>query len=87
MTYTRRNQGVCSESTTVELNENGTIDSVIVAEGCDGNLTGLCALLAGMPAEKAIALLSGIQCEGQPNSCPHQISLCLSEALNKQCSK
>ena len=86
MTHTRRNVGVCSKSTTVELSDNGTIETVTVTSGCAGNLTGLCRLLSGMPAQKALNALSGVECEGRGNSCPHQISLCLAEALAKQTS-
>ena len=82
MTYTRRNKGVCSTSTTVTLDASGCIESVHVEDGCDGNLQGVCALLRGMPAQEGIRRLQGIQCEGSDNSCPRQISLCLQEALN-----
>lgn len=83
MTHERRNRGVCSEKTTVELAADGTIVSIAVEDGCDGNLKGLCSLLAGMPAAEAIPRLEGIRCESKATSCPHQISLCLAEALEK----
>ena len=43
-TYTQANRGVCSRSTTVQLNDDGTIHSVEVMGGCNGNLKGICAL-------------------------------------------
>jgi uncharacterized protein (TIGR03905 family) len=52
-----------------------------VADGCDGNLKGLCALLRGRPAAEAIQALRGIRCDDKPTSCPDQIALCLCEAL------
>ncbi len=83
MTHTRNNKGVCSTRTVVELSANGTIDSIAVDHGCDGNLKGLCALMVGMPATSAIERLQGITCDGRNNSCPHQISECLTEALEQ----
>lgn len=83
MTYTRKNNGVCSTSTTVELDDNGLIQQVRVTGGCDGNLKGVCALLSGMPAAEAANRLSHICCDNRPTSCPQQISLCLHEALEK----
>lgn len=81
MTHTRKNQGTCSRSTTVELDANGIIQKVAVADGCDGNLKGVCALLQGRSAKDAIAILQNVRCEDKATSCPHQISLCLEEAL------
>ena len=81
MTYTRKNKGVCSRHTTVELGPGNIIQSITVEDGCDGNLQGVCALLAGQPAQEAIARLKGIRCERKATSCPDQIALCLEEAL------
>lgn len=81
MTHSRPNRGVCSGRTTVELNDDGTIQSIRVTDGCEGNLTGLCTLLAGLDAGDAAARLRGIRCGRKATSCPDQISLCLEEAL------
>ncbi|MDL2327701.1 TIGR03905 family TSCPD domain-containing protein [Ruminococcaceae bacterium OttesenSCG-928-A11] len=83
MTYKRRNQGTCSSTTTVEMNQDGIITHIAVDDGCDGNLKGVCALLRGRSAREAIPVLEGIRCEDKPTSCPQQIALCLSEALEK----
>ena len=83
MTYTRKNQGTCSLSTTVELDENGVIRRAQVDDGCDGHLKGLCALLQGRDAREAIAILRDVRCEDKATSCPHQIALCLEEALSQ----
>ena len=82
MTYTRKNRGVCSSSTTVTI-EDGMIQSVSVESGCDGNLKGVCALLKGRRAEDAIEAMRGIHCGRRSTSCPDQISLCLQEALEQ----
>ncbi len=83
MTHTRRNEGTCSSSTTVELAADGSILRVEVEDGCDGNLKAVCALLQGRDARQAAALLRNLHCEGKPNSCPRQIALCLEAAAEK----
>ncbi len=81
MTYTRKNKGVCSLSTTVEIDENGLIESVNVVGGCNGNLKGISALIQGMQAEEAVRRLKGITCGQKKSSCPDQIALTIEEAL------
>ena len=81
MTYTRRNLGTCSKSTTVELADDHTILRVEVVGGCNGNLKGIMSLLQGMKAEDAIARMQGILCGPRPTSCPDQIALALRAAL------
>lgn len=83
MTYTRKNKGVCSKSTTVELTPDGRIEKVTVEAGCDGNLKGVCILLKGRHATEAAQLIRDIRCEGGKTSCPAQIALCLEEALEQ----
>lgn len=81
MTHTRRNRGVCSLSTTVELAPDQTIENVSVTGGCNGNLKGICSLLQGMKAEDAIARLKGMTCGMKSTSCPDQVALTLEEAI------
>lgn len=83
MTHVRKNKGVCSRSTSVTLTQEGIIEDIQVQDGCNGNLTGLCRLLRGMPAQAAARQLQGIRCEKNPTSCPDQIAQCLLEALEK----
>ena len=83
MTYTYTPRGVCSRKMTVEL-ENGVIKSVSVEGGCNGNLQGISRLVTGMKAEDAIARMQGIHCGGKPTSCPDQLSIALTEALEKE---
>lgn len=82
MTYTYKNRGVCSKSTTVELAPDGTIQNIRVEGGCNGNLQGICALLRGMKAEDAIARMQGTHCGPRPTSCPDQIAHALRAALD-----
>ena len=83
MTHTRKNQGVCSRSTTVTL-QDGVIQEIAVMDGCEGNLKGLCRLLQGQNAAEAAERLQGVFCGRKDTSCPDQISLCLLEALAKE---
>lgn len=82
--YTRKNVGTCSRSTTVELNEDNTIRSIEIMGGCDGNLKGISQLLVGMDAQDAIQRMQGTTCGPRSSSCPDQIAQCLKEALAQQ---
>ena len=80
MTHQRRNEGVCSLSTTVRL-QGGIVQEVEVLGGCDGNLKGVCALLRGRNALEAADLLEGMTCGDKSTSCPSEIAKCLREAV------
>lgn len=82
--YTRKNRGTCSRSTTVTLADDGTIQEIAVQGGCNGNLKGICMLLQGMPAADAIARMEGTTCGFRSTSCPDQIAHALKEALAQQ---
>ena len=83
-TYTRKNKGTCSQSTTVTLADDGTIQELNVQGGCNGNLKGVAQLVRGMKAEDAIARMEGTTCGFRRTSCPDQIALALKEALEQQ---
>ena len=74
--YTPR--GVCSRKMIFDI-ENGTIKSLQVIGGCDGNLKGISSLVKGMKVEDVIPRLEGIKCGMKPTSCPAQIALALKE--------
>ena len=76
--YTPR--GVCSHAFEIEV-EGGTIQSVQVAGGCNGNLKGISSLLKGMKVEEAIQRMEGIRCGVKPTSCPDQMAQALKKAL------
>ena len=65
--------GVCSRAFHIEV-EDGTIRSVQVVGGCNGNLQ-------GMKVEEAIARLEGICCGAKQTSCPDQIAQALKTSL------
>jgi len=83
MTYTRKNRGTCSESTTVTV-EDGIIQKVSFEDGCDGNLKGISKLCEGMKVQDVIDMLSGISCEDKGTSCPDQLAQTLTEMLALQ---
>jgi uncharacterized protein TIGR03905 len=83
MVYERRNQGVCSRSTKVDI-EDGVIKEISIVGGCNGNLNGISKLLVGMKAEDAITRMEGVTCGPRKTSCPDQIAVTLKEALAQQ---
>lgn len=83
MTYTYSPTGVCSSRIDLEL-EDGVIRSVVFTGGCNGNLQGICRLVAGMKAADAIERLQGIQCGWKPTSCPDQLTKALAAALAEE---
>ena len=67
---------VCSELIDIET-DGDTIKSVRFTAGCNGNLQGIGALVAGMKIQDAITRLQGIQCNGRGTSCPDQLARAL----------
>ena len=82
MEYTRKNQGVCSRSTKVVI-EDGIVKDVEIVGGCNGNIKGLIALVKDMNAEEAVARMQGITCGFKATSCPDQLALAIKEAISK----
>lgn len=72
-------KGVCSRAFDIQV-EDGVIQSVKVAGGCNGNLQGLSSLLKGMKVEEAIQRMEGIRCGMKPTSCPDQLARALKAA-------
>ena len=67
---------VCSELIDIETSGD-TIKTVRFTAGCNGNLQGIGALVAGMKIQDAITRLQGIQCNGRGTSCPDQLARAL----------
>ncbi len=84
MVYKRKNVGVCSRSTEVELAEDGTILNCHQEGGCSGNIQGVEQLVRGQKAQDVIERLSGIRCGFKASSCPDQLAVTLREALAQQ---
>lgn len=73
-------KGVYSKKMTIEV-EDGKIKNAKVIGGCNGNLQGICRLIAGMDVNDAIARMEGVRCGPKPTSCPDQLAQALKEAL------
>ncbi|MBE6887992.1 MAG: TIGR03905 family TSCPD domain-containing protein [Ruminococcaceae bacterium] len=80
MEYTRKNEGVCSRSTKVII-EDGIVKDVEIVGGCNGNIKGLIALVKGMNAQEAVERMQGITCGFKSTSCPDQLALAIKEAI------
>lgn len=80
MTIMYQPQGVCSKAFEIQV-EDGTIQSVQIMGGCDGNLKGLSSLLRGMKVEEAVQRMEGIRCGVKPTSCPDQLAQALKTVL------
>lgn len=79
---TFKTSGVCSTEITFKI-ENSTIKEVNFTRGCEGNLTGISSLVAGMNVDQAILKLKGIDCKGKGTSCPDQLAKALIEWKEK----
>ena len=80
MEYRYKTSGTCSKEMIVDL-DGDTIRKVQVIGGCNGNLKGICALVAGMKAQDVIDSCKGIRCGMRPTSCPDQLARALTQAL------
>lgn len=72
-TYTYQTRGTCSRQITFE-SDGRTIHNVQFLGGCSGNTQGVSKLVEGMEVDRAISLLSGIDCNGRGTSCPAQLA-------------
>ncbi len=76
-------ENVCADQITVEVDDSGVIHDVQFVGGCDGNAKALGRLLKDMPADKAIRLLTGVDCEGKGTSCADQFACGLKKNMTK----
>lgn len=81
MTINYLTSGVCSRQISIEISDDGIIESVKFLGGCNGNTQGISALVKGMDVEEAIERLEGIDCGGRGTSCPDQLANALKQAL------
>lgn len=73
-----KTKGVCSQEIHIEV-EGDTVKSVQFVGGCQGNTTGVSALVTGMKVSDVIDRLKGIDCRGRGTSCPDQLARALEE--------
>ena len=83
MDFKYKTRGTCAREISFQL-EDGIVKNVSFFGGCNGNLKGIAALVEGKKAEEIIPLIKGIKCGFKSTSCPDQLALALTEALNEQ---
>lgn len=77
-------RGTCARAIVLDLDETtGVINEVQFLGGCQGNTTGVAALVRGQKAEDVIGRLQGIQCGMKGTSCPDQLACALRQAIGK----
>ncbi len=64
---------VCSKQIDFDL-VDGKLHNVKYVRGCDGNLQAVGRLLEGMEPQKAVDILSGVNCHGRGTSCSDQLT-------------
>ncbi len=64
---------VCSKQIDFDI-VDGKLHNVKYVRGCDGNLQAVCRLLEGMEPQKAVDILSGVNCHGRGTSCSEQLT-------------
>lgn len=78
---TRTLEGVCTQKITFDL-VDGYVHHLKFVGGCSGNTKGVAYWTEGMAARDVADRLRGIPCQGA-NSCPHQLSLAIEQALRE----
>ena len=73
-----RTRGICASRVRFDV-EDGKVKNVDFYGGCDGNHSGIAALIEGMDVDEAINRLSGIKCGPRSTSCPDQLAQALKE--------
>lgn len=70
-------KGVCSQKITLDIADDGTIRSLKVLGGCNGNLKGISNIVKGMNIDRVIEAFEGTECGIKGTSCPDQIARAL----------
>lgn len=74
-------KGVCSRKIDFDI-ENGILKNVRFVGGCNGNTQGICKLVEGMEAVEVANRLKGLNCNGRGTSCPDQLAIAISKAID-----
>ena len=75
-------QGTCSKAIVIDYDEKtGIVNEMRFIGGCNGNTSGISALVRGMKAEDIIPRLEGITCGMKNTSCPDQLAKALKELI------
>ncbi|AGB42192.1 uncharacterized protein TIGR03905 [Halobacteroides halobius DSM 5150] len=72
--------GVCAREIKFNVTDDGVIEEIEFIGGCNGNLSGIAALIKGSQVEEVAERLEGITCRNE-TSCPDQLSKALKEMV------
>lgn len=75
-----KTNGVCSKKIQFDIEEK-KVKNVVFVGGCNGNASGIGALVEGMPVDEVIKRLEGIKCGYKTTSCPAQLALALKNQI------
>lgn len=81
MAFIYKTKGTCSRQIDVEL-DGDIVKSVRFTGGCNGNLKGISAIVAGMKVQDVIDRFEGLTCGFKSTSCPDQLAQALKAARN-----
>ena len=73
-------KGVCSSQIDLVI-EDDIVRDVKFMNGCNGNLSGIAALVKGMNTKDAVGKLKGIPCGAKTTSCPDQLARAIEQAV------
>jgi uncharacterized protein (TIGR03905 family) len=79
-------KGVCTKEIDFVV-DNGSLDYVSFAGGCEGNLKAIASMIEGMNVDFVLDRFSGITCGSKSTSCVDQLCHALREYLGKDQSK
>ncbi len=82
MEYTYKTKGTCSVQIKFDI-DGEIITNVRFLGGCNGNLKGISSLVEGMRVSEIQSKLKGIRCGFRSTSCPDQLALAVTAALEE----
>lgn len=80
MVYRYKTQGTCSAYIDLEM-DGDVLKQAVFHGGCNGNLRGISALVAGCTYDEIKGKLSGITCGYKSTSCPDQLIKAMEQAM------
>ncbi len=74
---------VCTRNISFDLDDDNKIHNLQFVGGCNGNLKAIAKLCEGKDASEISTLLKGNICGMRSTSCADQLSIALTDAINK----
>lgn len=79
MRFTYQPKGVCSNQIIIDLEEK-IVRKIQFVGGCEGNLSAIALLVAGLSIDDVQQKLAGIKCGRKKTSCPDQLAQAIAQA-------